>query len=123
MFPYEFYKVLHITGLILVFSGIAGVFFPALAGQPLQGKHKRFVFITHGVGLLFMLVSGFGLLARLGIAQNGLPPWIHAKLLIWVLLGGAIALAKRKAQIGWPLFILFVGIGMTAAIIAIHKPF
>lgn len=121
--PYEFYKVLHITGLILVFSGIAGVFFPVLAGHPLEGKNKRFAFITHGIGLLLMFVSGFGLLARLGIAKDGLPHWIYAKLVIWLFLGGAIALAKRKGQIGWPLFVLFVGVGITAAIIAVIKPF
>ncbi|MNY68171.1 hypothetical protein D3C86_2058890 [compost metagenome] len=52
-----------------------------------------------------------------------LPPWVHAKLLIWVLLGAGIAVVKRKGTIGWPLTVLLIGLGGTAAFIAINKPF
>ncbi|MFP5520527.1 MAG: hypothetical protein ACLGGX_11530 [Bdellovibrionia bacterium] len=79
-------------------------------------------FILHGVGLALILISGFGMAARLGLV-SGLPGWIHAKLAIWVLLGAGIALAKRKGAIGWPVAVLLMGLGTTAAYIAINKPF
>lgn len=119
--PYEFYKIIHITGLILVFSGLISVLTVGMAGVELSGRLKKFGFITHGVGLVFMLVSGFGLMARLGMVQS-MPTWIYFKLLIWLVLGGMISLAKRKGYIGWPLFILFLGLGVTAATLAITKP-
>ena len=119
---YEFYKILHITGLILTFFGLAGVLFVGMSKGEFKGSVKKWAFITHGTGLLLIFVSGFGLAARLGLVR-GLPNWIYAKLAIWVLLGLAISLVKRKHQIGWPLIILLVGLGTTAATIAITKPF
>lgn len=119
---YEFYKVLHLTGLMLLFFGFGATLILSYAGVPFQGKSKMLAFVTHGVGLLFLIVSGFGLLARLGLVQQ-LPGWVHAKITIWVLMGLAISLARRKGKFGLPVTILLIGIGMTAAIIAINKPF
>lgn len=119
--PYEFYKILHITGLILVFSGLVSVLTMSMTRVEITGHMKKFAFISHGVGLVLMLISGFGLMARLGMVTS-MPTWIYFKLAIWVILGGMIALAKRKGYIGWPIFILFVGLGATAATLAITKP-
>lgn len=119
---YEFYKILHICGLMLLFFGLSSAMTLKMAGVQFTGAVKKLAFITHGVGLFIMLVGGFGLLARLGFV-HGMPNWAIAKIVIWVLLGGAISVAKRKGQIGWPLMILFVGLGTTAAWLAIAKPF
>jgi len=119
---YEFYKVLHLCGLILLFFGLSSALTLKMAGVAFTGSVKKMAFITHGVGLFIMLVGGFGLLARLGFGGN-MPNWAIAKICIWVLLGGAIALAKRKGQFGWPLMILFVALGTIAAWLAITKPF
>ncbi len=119
---YEFYKVLHLLGLMTLFFGFGAVLIAAYAGVKLEGGARRMAFITHGVGLVLLLVSGFGMAARMGLVQ-GLPGWVHAKITIWVLLGAAIALAKRKGNIGWPVAILLLGVGTTAAYIAINKPF
>lgn len=119
---YEFYKVLHLCGLMLLFFGLSSALTMKMAGVTFTGPVKKLAFITHGVGLLIMLVGGFGLLARLGMIR-GFPNWVWAKLAIWIFMGAAIAIAKRKGQIGWPLMILFVGLGTTAAWLAITKPF
>ena len=84
---------------------------------------RKLAFITHGLGLLLILVSGFGMLARMGLV-GGLPPWIHAKLTIWVLAGVAIAVAKRKSEkLAVWIYAATVLLGFTAAYIAIFKPF
>ena len=122
MFSYQFYKVLHMIGLMTLFFGFGGLLVANYAGIVLTKKARLMTMITHGVGLLLILVSGFGMAARLGYMAQ-LPPWVHAKLLVWVLLGAGIAVVKRKGKIGWPLAILLLGLGGTAAFVAINKPF
>lgn len=121
--PYEIYKMLHLTGIFLLTSGLVGMLALVWSGHGLTGKVKIFAFITHGVGLLFLLVSGFGLLARMGFMHNqGLPGWIHVKLGIWLIMGAMISLLKRKGQIGWPLYFLLMAIFITAAYMGVYKP-
>ncbi|MBV2169362.1 MAG: hypothetical protein KUL82_11715 [Bdellovibrio sp.] len=119
---YEFYKVLHLLGLMLLFFGFGGLLVAAYSKAELKKAARIMGFITHGLGLLFILVSGFGMAARLGLAA-GLPGWVHAKIAIWVLLGVGISLVKRKGYIGWPVAVLLLGLGTSAAFIAINKPF
>ncbi len=119
---YEFYKILHVLGLILLFFGFGGLLLAAYSKMELKKPARVMGFITHGLGLLFLIVSGFGMAARLGLMTN-LPAWIKAKVVLWALLGISISLVKRKGHIGWPIAILLWGLGTSAAIIAINKPF
>lgn len=122
MFPYEFYKIMHLTGLILIFSGLVGLLTLKMAGAAIEGKVKSLVFIGHGVGMLLTLTGGFGLLARLGMVRE-MPNWVYAKIFIWLVFGGAIALVKRKGELGSKLFLAMVAVFISAAYIAIYKPF
>lgn len=119
---YEFYKILHITGILMVFSGLAGLVGMKLNGTELSPRGRRLFALFHGVGLLIVLVAGFGLAARLQLMAS-LPGWVWGKLVVWLLLGGGLTLAKKRGQVGAPLMILFVGLGLTAAWLAIAKPF
>ncbi len=118
----EFYKVLHVFGLSFLFSGFGAAIALKMAGTPFQGKPKTFAFLTHGIGLVLMLISGFGMLAKLGTV-GGFPGWAFGKLGLWLLLGGSISLAKRRGEIGWPLIIFFSGLAATGAFLALFKPF
>lgn len=121
--PYEIYKMLHLTGIFLLTSGLVGMLVLVWSGHQIAGKVKTFAFVTHGVGLLFMLVSGFGLLARMGFMHSGsLPSWIYVKLVIWLIMGGIISLLKRKGQLGWPMYFLLMAIFITAAYFGVYKP-
>ncbi len=119
---YEFYKIIHLVGIVLLFSGLIGLITVKMSGGQLAGATKSLVFVSHGVGLVFLLVSGFGLLARLELARN-MPNWVFVKLAIWLFMGGAVALAKRKGHIGWPLFISLIFVFVIAAYFAVYKPF
>lgn len=119
---FEFYKVLHLVGFMLLFFGFGGLLTAAFAKVQLTKQARMMAFMTHGLGLLLVFVSGFGMLAKLGM-MSGLPGWAQAKIGIWLVLGVAISLVKRKGHIGWPVAILLWGLGTTAAFIAINKPF
>ena len=122
--PYEAYKVMHFLGIFMLITTLAAVAMHALRGGNRQDlPHRKPIAIAHGLSVLLILTGGFGLLARLGIVQGGLPIWIYIKLLIWVALAGAIAvpyLGQRYAR--WLLGALPV---LTAAggATALYKPF
>ncbi len=120
--PYEFYKFLHLTGIFLLISGLIAGLTLTWSGHPLAGKIKTFSFATHGLGLVLILVSGFGLLARLNLAAQ-MPVWAYVKLAIWGLFAIAISIVKRKGQIGFPLYIVLLSVFLFAAYTAVYKPF
>ena len=120
MFPYEFYKILHVLGLFLLLSGLISLLVLRWTNQDLKSKVKTFAFATHGTGLLFLLVSGFGLLARLQLMP--MPHWAYGKLIFWMLFGGAISLVKRKGNLGIPIYIVLFLLFFGAAYLAIYKP-
>ena len=119
---YEFYKIVHLTGIVFLFCGLVGLLTLKMAGAEVNGRTKKLIFFSHGLGAFLVLLGGFGLLARLNIAQN-IPNWAYAKLLIWLLAGGAIALVKRKGHMGWPIFAGLMLLFVSAAWLAILKPF
>ena len=120
--PYEFYKILHMTGIVLLFSGLICLLTLKVTGVTVDGSAKKFAFITHGVGLFLLLLSGFGLLARLGLAQQ-MPNWVYIKILIWLVFGGILVLIKRKPKLGWSMYIPLLTIFIIAAYVAVTKPF
>ena len=124
MIPYEIYKIVHVFGLICVFSGLASLWgisiFAPLEHHP---PTRKALAVLHGVGMTMLLLGGFGMLARLGIAHQGLPGWIYAKLGLWLVLGGSVVLAKRRAKWGSGLLWVWALVGALAAAIAIYKPF
>ena len=119
---YLFYKILHLAGVFFLFAALGGFTLRAMSRSE-SVRTRKLAGITHGVALLVVLVSGFGLLARLQITHDWLfPPWIWGKLLVWLLLGAATALIKRKA--GWRAALWFVLplLGVVAAWLALYKP-
>ncbi|MDG0818040.1 hypothetical protein [Bdellovibrio svalbardensis] len=118
----EFYKILHLAGLICLFFGFGGLLVASYSGVTLRPPARIMSFATHGIGLLFLLVGGFGMLAKMGIMAN-MPGWVVAKIIIWMLMGVGISLVKRKGHIGWPVAILLLVLGTTAAVLGINKPF
>ncbi|HEU5169632.1 MAG TPA: hypothetical protein VFU46_03790 [Gemmatimonadales bacterium] len=122
---YEAYKVAHLFGVFLTVAGLAGLALAVANGATRQtNPARRLISIGHGVGLLVALVAGFGLLARLGV-MHGLawPGWVWAKLGIWFVIGGLVALPYRRPDRAGAVFVAVPVLGGLAAWLAIFKPF
>lgn len=95
----ELYKVLHLIGFALLMMS-AGV---ALA-TPKDAPQKTSM-IFHGVGLLLLLVAGFGMLSRLNMsAPDTWQSWLWAKLGVWVVAAALPMLVRRgflPRPFGW----------------------
>ncbi len=119
---YEFYKILHIAAILLVYSALGGAALLGGQGAAKGTPDRKRLSIIHGVGLLIAFVAGFGLMARLGMARDPFPLWIWLKIAIWVATGGALVLAYRMRQHYKLWAIVFPLLGATAAALAILKP-
>jgi hypothetical protein len=114
---YEFYKVLHLFGIALILLPIGGLIVHATSGgTKVNLPNRKFLFITHGVGLLIAFVAGFGLMARLGV--SGFPGWIILKILIWLAFGGAVTLALKAKTKSHFLIWVFAALVAAAAFLA-----
>ena len=124
MFPYQFYKVVHILGIALLVTALGGLALYALNGGLRRDNRARaLVAALHGLGLLLVLVGGFGMLARLGFRHGAMfPGWILVKLGVWSALGAAVALPMRFPRLGRPMMVVVPLLVGLAAYMAVYKP-
>ena len=117
------YKIIHLVGLILLFQALGASIFASMSGaRPPEGSSRRLIGAMHGIGLVLLLVGGFGMLARLEIGFP-FPAWTWVKLGIWAALGAAPQFAWKRpeaARIWW--FVVLV-LGCIAAYMGLFKPF
>ena len=125
MLTYETYKVLHLLGVFLLFVALAGITLHAANGAgKAENRLRRAVTIMHGLGMLIVLVAGFGLLARLGIMGSAFGQgWVISKLVIWFIAGALLAVPYKMPDRASLIFYLLPVLGLAAAYLAIHKPF
>ena len=109
----SFYQVLHIVGISMVFLGYGALLARSMAA-PENVSVRKLGSITSGIGLLLILVAGFGLVAKLG--YNYTENWILVKFVIWLLLGGLIVLINRKPQLAMLLWCVLIALSAIAAI-------
>lgn len=111
--PLEVYKFIHlISVVILIFS------FGLMIGHYKNSDKKNKQYnILHGISLTFILISGFGMLARLSI-HSPWPLWVILKACVWVALGGIVVLFRKKPNslIGLISIVLLAGLAIFSAI-------
>lgn len=122
MIAYPVYKVIHLMGILMIFLSVGGIATQSINGAAATYPWKKGAAITHGVGLLFALVGGFGLLARLGMVRD-LPGWAITKIIIWTIFGGITGLLVRKPQYAKQLWFVIIALGGFAAYLAGYKPY
>jgi len=122
---YVAYKLVHLFGLFMLFVALAGMASHASSGQEKSTNTSyRLLLTLHGGGALVVLTGGFGLMARVGVTHGeGFPGWIWAKLVLWVLLGGLIAVPYRNRSLAKPLLVILPLLGLLGAFLANYKPF
>ncbi len=121
---YQVYKLMHIVGIFLLFLSLGGVALFTINGGTKSGnKWKAIAAATHGFGLIFLIVAGFGMMARLGIPHASWPGWVYAKIVIWLLFGGLLTLVYKRQSYAKILWFGFPILGFLAAYLAIFKPF
>ncbi|TDJ47396.1 MAG: hypothetical protein E2O48_03675 [Gemmatimonadetes bacterium] len=124
MISQDVYWYLHILGVGLLILSVGGVTLHAMSGGTKETSGgKAMAAASHGIGLVLILVAGFGMLARMGLMAGGLPGWAWAKVVIWLSIGLLFMVPYRKPEISKLVWFGTVGLMVTAAFLAHAKPF
>lgn len=106
----QVYYILHLVSLLALTGGV----FYGFAGAP---STRKTVLIVTGIASLLMLISGFGLLAKLH--GNQFSTWVIVKLVAWL---GVSALAgigyRKRDQAG--LFMGIIGLLLFVALLMVY---
>lgn len=117
---YEFYKIVHILGIALVVLSLGGIFMHVMnGGTKASNTFRKGAIVSHGIGLVLLLVAGFGMLAKLRLDVGAV--WVIGKIIIWVLLGALVAVAYRKPQLASKLWFGVPILVTLAAVLAVFK--
>lgn len=101
---YTAYKLIHLVGIAAVALGTGGMM--------ANGNNRKVFAIWQGVGLLVMLVSGFGLLAKLNL---GFPHFAIVKTVLWILVAAMpVILRKLKAPLSAAILVSLTLVGILA---------
>lgn len=118
--PFQFYTALHIFGIGLLIVSLGGISVHAILTDKSQAL-RRPLLVLHGVGLFLIVLSGFGMLAKLGIGWP-LPFWITSKVLIWIIFGGLIAVLYKTDILNKAIWVLVPMLFLLAWYLASFKP-
>ena len=116
---YLTYKVIHLAGAFFLFTALAGL---VMAARHSDTQIRKLGSIIHGLSLIVLLVSGFGLIAKHPQLQ-GMPLWVWIKLGIWLILGGIVVLIKRWTDGRVTLWLIIPLLGAIAAYLGVFHPF
>jgi len=104
-------KIVHLSGVFVLFV--------SLGATLLAGSGKVSAKMLHGIAMLVILLAGFAMLRK--------PPmdsyWWMAKAGIWVFIGIAPLLSRRKILPPSIVLLLTLGAAVGAAYLGIRKPF
>jgi len=96
------YRIIHILGIAAIALGLGGM----MAG----GNNRKAFAMLQGIGLLVVLVTGFGMAARI---YHGFPHFAMVKVVLWLVLGMVPVIVRRlKLSFG-------AGIGIALTLITL----
>lgn len=107
--PLPYYHILHLIAVMALFVGTG----TALAGADNAGARKLGA-IFRGIALLLLLVTGFGMLAKLQL-MKGIPLWAWVKMGIWLIAAVLPVFVKRRIISGVAAVLIALVLGSVAA--------
>jgi hypothetical protein len=122
MIPLVVYKNLHLIGVFMILMALGGLILHQMNAGAREQVWRRPVAITHGIGVVLVLVSGFGMLAQAGIFWPW-PGWVVGKIIIWLIFGALVALIGRTPTLAKPLWWATIVLAAIAAYLALNRPF
>ena len=118
MLNFFVYKLIHLAGVFLLFLAFGGL----LLEQKSSLAKQRWVSVSHGVGLLLLLLGGFGMLARMSIHWPW-PGWIFIKFAIWLVFGFWLLVARKRWLNPTVNYAVLFLLALAATYFALWKPF
>ena len=101
---YTTYQIIHLVGLAALAIGTGGMM--------ANGDNRKTFAIWQGVGLLVVLIAGFGMLAK---GKLGFPHFAMVKLILWVVVAVMpVILRKMKAPLGAAIVVSLALVGILA---------
>ncbi|EIE01263.1 hypothetical protein [Leptospira licerasiae] len=122
MISYPVYKLIHILGILFLFSAYGGLALHVLGGGTKENAPKKLIASAHGIGMTLILLGGFGMLARIGLLTS-FPGWVIAKIVIWLIFGGLLTAYYKKPEFAKILWFGLPVLGTFSAYLALYKPF
>ena len=107
------YHILHVASILV----LLGYTFYAFAAP---AETRKRVLMIIGIATLLVLVSGFGMLARMGL---GFPGWAIVKFVCWLGLSAVAGMAYRRRQLAGLLMFLTLALAIIAVAMVYLKPF
>lgn len=104
-------KTLHLAAVIALFTSLGAIL--------LAGSGKKSATILHGISLLLVLLVGFAMLGKPPMGHS----WWMIKIGLWLFIGLAPALAKRKVLPAPIVLVLCLAAAAGAAWLGLTKPF
>lgn len=132
---FAFYKIIHFIGIITLFLGFGLMLASQFSDKIANSVKSPKPMIIHGIGLLLILLGGFGMAAKAqflgdaGVAdgsaasQGGFPGWFWAKFGVWVVFGALAALIKRLPGQSTLWLFVVIGLGTFAVYLGVAQPF
>ena len=117
--PPYIYHILHVVGILMIFMGYGALIARSLSGSD-NACIKKLGSITSGIGLLIVFIAGFGLISKMGYSFT--EGWILVKMVIWLILGGLIAVINRKPDCACKLWWVLLILGIIAAVMVYARP-
>ena len=111
MSKFEIYKLLHMAGVFTLIFSFGSLF--------IGKNYNKGAAMAHGIALLVILISGFGMQATHDL---GFPVWLILKIVIWLIFGGFIVLAKKSVISGLVAWICIIILALSAFYLAKTHP-
>lgn len=104
-------KVLHLASAFALFGSLGAIL--------MVSARPKSAVILHGISLLALLLIGFALLGKPPMAKS----WWMIKVGLWLFMGFAPLIAKRRYLHPMLVFLLVLLAGSAAAWLGLMKPF